>query len=45
MLGGDVEREEELAGGRCIVLVRKRTATPHRFPRRAGVPAKRPLCS
>jgi 16S rRNA (guanine527-N7)-methyltransferase len=45
MLGGDVEREDELAGGRCIVLVRKRTATPHRFPRRAGVPAKRPLCS
>lgn len=45
MLGGYVEREDELEGGRCIILVRKRTATPHRFPRRAGVPAKRPLCS
>jgi 16S rRNA (guanine527-N7)-methyltransferase len=45
VLGGYVEREDALEGGRCIVLVRKRTTTPHRFPRRAGVPAKRPLCS
>jgi 16S rRNA (guanine527-N7)-methyltransferase len=44
MLGGYVEREDELADGRCIILVRKRTVTPRRFPRRAGVPAKRPLC-
>lgn len=45
MLGGYVEREEEIEAGRCIVLVRKSTVTPRRFPRRAGVPAKRPLCS
>jgi 16S rRNA (guanine527-N7)-methyltransferase len=45
MLGGYVEREDALEGGRRIILIRKRSTTPHRFPRRAGVPAKRPLCS
>jgi 16S rRNA (guanine527-N7)-methyltransferase len=45
ILGGHVEREDELAAGRRIVLVRKHTVTPSRFPRRTGVPAKRPLCS
>jgi 16S rRNA (guanine527-N7)-methyltransferase len=45
MLGGHVEREEELEPSRCILLVRKRAVTPRRFPRRVGVPAKRPLCS
>jgi len=27
----------------CIVVIRKEAATPDRFPRRAGIPAKRPL--
>lgn len=44
VLGGAVEREIALEGGRSIVLVRKTAATPLRFPRRSGVPAKRPLC-
>jgi 16S rRNA (guanine527-N7)-methyltransferase len=44
VLGGAVEREIALEGGRSIVLVRKTRATPPRFPRRSGVPAKRPLC-
>lgn len=29
---------------RCLLLVRKIEATGQRFPRRAGIPAKRPLC-
>ena len=45
MLGGTLEAEHRLEGSRRIVLIRKRGATPSRFPRRAGVPAKRPLCS
>jgi 16S rRNA (guanine527-N7)-methyltransferase len=44
MLGGRLEREELLGDGRRIILVRKTTATPARFPRRIGVPVKRPLC-
>lgn len=44
MLGGRVEGEEPLAGGRRIILVRKTGATPARFPRRIGIPEKRPLC-
>jgi 16S rRNA (guanine527-N7)-methyltransferase len=44
MLGAAVEREVNLDGERRIVLVRKLTATPPRFPRRIGIPEKRPLC-
>jgi 16S rRNA (guanine527-N7)-methyltransferase len=44
MLNGSVETEHDLPGGRRIVLVRKNGATPSRFPRRPGVPEKRPLC-
>lgn len=44
MLGGEVSEEIPLAGERRIVLVRKTAATPERFPRRIGVPQKRPLC-
>ncbi|MBV8531923.1 MAG: class I SAM-dependent methyltransferase [Candidatus Eremiobacteraeota bacterium] len=44
MLGAHVEREFALDHRRRILLVRKRTPTPGRFPRRAGIPAKRPLC-
>lgn len=45
MLGGNVEAQLELGGNRRLILLRKSGATPKRFPRRAGIPAKRPLCS
>lgn len=45
MLGGRLETQVSLEGNRQIVLLRKTTPTPHRFPRRTGVPAKRPLCT
>jgi 16S rRNA (guanine527-N7)-methyltransferase len=45
MLGASVEREEELPAGHRVILLRKHTSTPDRFPRRVGIPAKRPLCS
>ena len=44
MLGGRVERESLLGDERRIILVRKERPTPRRFPRRSGIPAKRPLC-
>jgi 16S rRNA (guanine527-N7)-methyltransferase len=44
MLAGRLERGIELGGDRRIVLVRKVGSTPSRYPRRSGVPAKRPLC-
>lgn len=43
MLGGSVEREDEIGGDRRIILLRKQRATPGRFPRRTGA-QKRPLC-
>ncbi len=48
LLGGEVERLEPvtlpgLAEERFLVLVRKVAATPPRYPRREGMPAKRPL--
>lgn len=44
MLGAAVEAEHHLDGERRIVLVRKTQATALRFPRRTGIPEKRPLC-
>lgn len=44
MLGGVVENEIGLEGERRLVILRKRSSTAARFPRRAGIPAKRPLC-
>ncbi|MEO6913188.1 MAG: 16S rRNA (guanine(527)-N(7))-methyltransferase RsmG [Candidatus Baltobacteraceae bacterium] len=44
MLGGEVTEEIPLEGERCILLIRKAAQTPPRFPRRIGVPEKRPLC-
>jgi 16S rRNA (guanine527-N7)-methyltransferase len=44
VLGARAETEHRLDGERRIVLVRKLTPTPLRFPRRTGVPEKRPLC-
>jgi len=45
VLGGRFEEEQRLDGERRLLLVRKIAATPVRFPRRTGVPEKRPLCS
>ena len=45
VLGGTVEAEHQLGGERRILLVRKTSATSHRFPRRPGIPEKRPLCT
>jgi 16S rRNA (guanine527-N7)-methyltransferase len=44
MLGGRVASEEPLAGDRRLILIEKTGSTPLRFPRRPGIPAKRPLC-
>lgn len=44
VLGGVLEEEISLDGDRRIMLVRKTSATQGRFPRRTGVPEKRPLC-
>lgn len=46
MLGGELERIDVLETEpiRQIALVRKRSETNPRFPRRIGVPEKRPLC-
>jgi 16S rRNA (guanine527-N7)-methyltransferase len=44
MLGGAADGEVELSGERRILLLRKIAQTPPRFPRRPGIPAKRPLC-
>ncbi|MBV9149657.1 MAG: 16S rRNA (guanine(527)-N(7))-methyltransferase RsmG [Candidatus Eremiobacteraeota bacterium] len=43
ILGGRVAAEHAIAGDRRIVLLEKSTATPERFPRRPGVPTKKPL--
>lgn len=44
MLGAELIEEVPLGGERRILLVRKTAATSPRFPRRTGVPEKRPLC-
>ena len=44
MLGGALAEEVVLDGERRVLLVRKVAPTPERFPRRTGVPEKRPLC-
>jgi 16S rRNA (guanine527-N7)-methyltransferase len=44
VLGADVEGTTSIAERRTICFIRKREATPQRFPRRAGVPEKKPLC-
>lgn len=45
VLGGRFEEERLVEGERRLVLVRKEGPTPMRFPRRTGIPQKRPLCS
>jgi 16S rRNA (guanine527-N7)-methyltransferase len=44
MLGGVVDSETPLDGERRVIVVRKTGPTPARFPRRVGIPEKRPLC-
>jgi 16S rRNA (guanine527-N7)-methyltransferase len=44
MLGADLAEERPIGGERRILVLEKRTSTPRRFPRREGVPEKRPLC-
>jgi 16S rRNA (guanine527-N7)-methyltransferase len=44
MLGAEITSEIQLSGDRRIVVARKRSETPQRFPRRPGIPAQRPLC-
>jgi 16S rRNA (guanine527-N7)-methyltransferase len=44
MLGGQVESETMLDGERRVIVVRKTAPTATRFPRRPGIPEKRPLC-
>lgn len=44
MLGSEIEAEQTLEGDRRIAIVRKVAPTPERFPRRNGIPEKRPLC-
>ena len=44
MLGARMLEERTLEGGRRVVILVKEQSTPERFPRRPGVPEKRPLC-
>ncbi len=46
VLGAQIEAElvDPGAESRRVIVARKTIATGERFPRRAGVPAKRPLC-
>jgi 16S rRNA (guanine527-N7)-methyltransferase len=44
ILGAALESENVIAGERRILVLRKTVSTPLRFPRRVGIPEKRPLC-
>ncbi len=44
MLGAAVVEERLLSGARRVLVLRKVAATQNRFPRREGIPEKRPLC-
>jgi 16S rRNA (guanine527-N7)-methyltransferase len=45
MLGCTVDAEVALDGERRLILVRKTSPTPDRYPRRPGIPEKRPLAA
>jgi 16S rRNA (guanine527-N7)-methyltransferase len=45
ILGAQLEDERGLEATKRLMVVRKLTPTAARFPRRIGVPHKRPLCS
>lgn len=44
MLGASVADEVVLNEHRRLLIIRKHAPTPTRFPRRPGIPEKRPLC-
>ena len=44
MLGAELVEERPLDGARRILVLEKRRPTEQRFPRRNGLPEKRPLC-
>lgn len=44
MLGGKVERADRLDGEKRLIFVEKVGETPQKYPRRVGVPEKKPLC-
>jgi 16S rRNA (guanine527-N7)-methyltransferase len=44
VLGADLVEERAVDGERRILILEKRAPTSPRFPRKNGVPAKRPLC-
>jgi len=48
LLGGNLREVkrvdlEGIAGGHCLVIIDKISPTPSRYPRRPGIPSKRPL--
>lgn len=45
VLGAELIEERPLDGERRVLVLKKRAPTGPRFPRRSGVPAKRPLCT
>jgi len=44
MLGARLIAERPIDGARRVLILEKVAPTPQRFPRRVGVPEKRPLC-
>ncbi|MBV9080678.1 MAG: 16S rRNA (guanine(527)-N(7))-methyltransferase RsmG [Elusimicrobia bacterium] len=44
VLGAELVEERVIDGERRILILEKRASTSPRFPRRNGIPAKRPLC-
>lgn len=44
VLGAELVEERPLDGERRILILQKRLPTSPRFPRKNGIPAKRPLC-
>lgn len=44
MLGAELVEERPLGGDRRVLVLLKHHATQQRFPRREGIPEKRPLC-
>ncbi len=45
VLGAELVEERAVDGERRILILAKRTSTSPRFPRKNGIPTKRPLCS
>jgi len=44
MLGAELLEERLIGGDRRVIVLVKRSPTQQRFPRREGIPEKRPLC-